>query len=77
LYDLDGNVSEWVEDCWHDNFLRAPETPIAWVNPGCELRVVRGGSWGSAREFLRSAWRSSALTSSSGARTGFRVVRDL
>jgi formylglycine-generating enzyme required for sulfatase activity len=77
LYDLDGNVSEWVEDCWHDNYLRAPDTPIAWVNPGCELRVVRGGSWGSAREFVRSAWRSSALTASSGARTGFRVVRDL
>jgi formylglycine-generating enzyme required for sulfatase activity len=77
LYDLDGNVSEWVEDCWHDNFLRAPDTPIAWVNPGCELRVVRGGSWGSAREFVRSAWRSSALTASSGARTGFRVARDL
>lgn len=77
LYDLEGNVSEWVEDCWHDNYLRAPDTAIAWVNPGCELRVVRGGSWGSARDQVRSAWRSGALTDSSGARVGFRVARDL
>ncbi len=77
LHDLDGNVSEWVADCWHDNYLRAPETPVAWVNAGCELRVIRGGSWGSAREQVRSAWRSSALVNSSGARVGFRVAREL
>ncbi|MCP5474311.1 MAG: formylglycine-generating enzyme family protein [Lysobacterales bacterium] len=77
LYDLDGNVSEWVEDCWHDNYLRAPDQPVAWVNPGCELRVIRGGSWGSSRDQVRSAWRGSALADSSGARVGFRVVREL
>ncbi len=77
LHDLDGNVSEWVTDCWHDNYLRAPETPVSWVNAGCELRVIRGGSWGSAREQVRSAWRSSALADSSGARVGFRVAREL
>lgn len=77
LYDVDGNVSEWVEDCWHDDYLRAPDSPVAWVNPGCELRVVRGGSWGSAREQVRSAWRGGALAESSGARVGFRVARDL
>ena len=77
LHDLDGNVSEWVADCWHDNYLRAPETSVAWVNAGCELRVIRGGSWGSAREQVRSAWRSSALADSSGARVGFRVAREL
>ncbi|MCE7929752.1 MAG: formylglycine-generating enzyme family protein [Xanthomonadales bacterium PRO6] len=77
VYDLDGNVSEWVEDCWHDDYLRAPDSTAAWVNPGCELRVVRGGSWGSAREQVRSAWRGGALADSSGARVGFRVARDL
>jgi formylglycine-generating enzyme required for sulfatase activity len=77
LYDLDGNVSEWVDDCWHDNYLRAPDSPVAWVNPGCDLRVVRGGSWGSARDQVRSAWRSGAAAASSGARVGFRVARDL
>jgi formylglycine-generating enzyme required for sulfatase activity len=77
LYDLEGNLSEWVEDCWHDNFLRAPEGTEAWVNPGCELRVIRGGSWGSSRDQCRSAWRGSALADSSGARVGFRVARSL
>jgi formylglycine-generating enzyme required for sulfatase activity len=77
LYDLDGNVSEWVEDCWHDDYLRAPDAPIAWVNAGCDLRVIRGGSWGSSRDQARSAWRGSALADSSGARVGFRVVREL
>lgn len=77
LHDMDGNVSEWVEDCWHDNYLRAPDSPIAWVNPGCELRVIRGGSWGSGREQVRSAWRGSAVANSSGARVGFRIVREL
>ena len=77
LYDLEGNVSEWVEDCWHDDLLRAPETPVAWVNPGCELRVVRGGSWGSGRDQVRSAWRGGVLADSGGARVGFRVARDL
>ena len=46
LYDLGSNVSEWTEDCWHQNFLRAPEDGSAWVNRGCVKRVVRGGSWG-------------------------------
>lgn len=77
LYDLAGNVSEWVEDCWHDDYLRAPDKPVAWVNRGCELRVIRGGSWGSSRDQVRSAWRGSALADSSGARVGFRVVREL
>ncbi len=34
LYDMAGNVSEWVEDCWHDNYVRAPRNSEAWVNPG-------------------------------------------
>ncbi len=77
LYDVDGNVSEWVEDCWHDNYIRAPRDSRAWVNPGCEQHVVRGGSWGSAPEQLRSAFRLSAPTATSSARIGLRVARDL
>ncbi len=77
IYDLDGNVSEWVEDCWHDDYRRAPEFAVAWVNAGCELRVIRGGSWGSGPNQIRSAWRGSALGNAGSARVGFRVVRDL
>jgi formylglycine-generating enzyme required for sulfatase activity len=77
LYDIDGNVSEWVQDCWHDSYRRAPDTPEAWVNRGCDMRVVRGGSWGSAPEQARSAYRVATGATVAGGRVGFRVARDL
>jgi formylglycine-generating enzyme required for sulfatase activity len=77
LFDLDGNVSEWVDDCWHDNYVRAPRDSTAWVNPGCARRVVRGGSWGSAPDQVRSAYRLGVQADSRSARVGFRVARDL
>ncbi len=77
LFDIDGNVSEWVEDCWHDNYVRAPRDSTAWINPGCERRVVRGGSWSSAPDQVRSAWRLGVSASERSARVGFRVARDL
>jgi formylglycine-generating enzyme required for sulfatase activity len=77
VHDMDGNVAEWVEDCWHDSYLRAPADGRAWVNPGCARHVVRGGSWGSAPEQFRPAYRASASRELRSGRTGFRVVRDL
>ncbi|KJV32041.1 formylglycine-generating enzyme family protein [Luteibacter yeojuensis] len=77
LYDMGGNVSEWVADCWHDNYIRAPRTGEAWVNPGCGRRVIRGGSWGSAPEQVRSAYRQGASADLRSARVGFRVAREL
>lgn len=77
LADLDGNVAEWVEDCWHDSYLRAPTDGSAWVNRGCARRVIRGGSWGSTPDQLRSAWRTSGSETLRSGRTGFRVAREL
>lgn len=77
LYDMDGNVSEWVRDCWHDNYIRAPDNGSAWINPGCLNRVVRGGSWGSDPEQVRSAYRQGAVATMRSGRVGFRVVRML
>lgn len=77
LYDMGGNVSEWVADCWHDNYIRAPRDTQAWVNPGCGRRVIRGGSWGSAPDMVRSAYRQGASADLRNARVGFRVVREL
>lgn len=77
LHDLAGNVSEWVEDCWHDNYQRAPSDGTAWVNPGCGRRVIRGGSWASAPDQARSAFRLNAAPTTTNPRLGFRVVRDL
>src|SRR5207244_3374028 len=71
LFDIAGNVSEWVEDCWHDSYLRAPADGTAWVNKGCDRRVIRGGSWGSAPEQVRSAARLASPADVRSARIGF------
>lgn len=76
-FDLQGNVSEWVEDCWHDTYRRAPANGDAWVNPGCTKRVVRGSSWLSAPDQLRSSFRTSSKATTSNALIGFRVIRQL
>lgn len=77
LYDIGGNVSEWVADCWHENYTRAPNDGSAWLNPGCTQRVIRGGSWGSAPDQDRSSFRLGAAADSRSGRVGFRVARDL
>jgi len=77
LFDMGGNVMEWVRDCWHDGYVRAPNDGSAWVNPGCGQRVIRGGSWNSSPEMSRSAFRVSSREESTDPRVGFRVARDL
>ncbi len=77
LTDINGNVSEWVQDCWHDSYARAPRDGKAWVNPGCKERVVRGASWASSPLQARAAFRTRALVDTVSARVGFRVARDL
>lgn len=76
LHNMIGNTSEWVEDCWHDSYQRAPADGSAWVNPGCTQRVIRGASWASAPGQVRSAFRLSAAQTSTNPRLGFRVVRE-
>lgn len=77
LHDLAGNVSEWVADCWHDSYRRAPTDGRAWINPGCRDQVVRGGSWASSPTQTRSAWRLGSDADTTNARVGFRVVREI
>jgi formylglycine-generating enzyme required for sulfatase activity len=77
LHDLAGNVAEWVADCWHEGYRRAPTDGGAWVNPGCRTRVIRGGSWASSPVQTRSAWRLSADADTTNARLGFRLARGI
>ena len=78
LYDMSGNVWEWVEDCWHENYARAPVDGSAWVSGGnCSSRILRGGSFNSFPARVRSAFRNglgAALRTSSD---GFRLARTL
>ena len=58
LYDMHGNVWEWCEDVWHDNYKDAPIDGSAWLGGGnSSLRVVRGGSWSTDEGCCRSACR--------------------
>jgi formylglycine-generating enzyme required for sulfatase activity len=78
LFDMHGNVWEWVEDRWHDNYDGAPSDGSAWTwTKGKESRVLRGGSWGSDPVSLRSASRIWYSPSFRINILGFRVARTL
>lgn len=77
LNDTAGNVMEWVTDCWHDSYTRAPINGMAWSNPGCQDHVIRGGSWSSAQNDFRSTHRFKARANFTDARLGFRIAVDL
>ncbi len=77
LYDMHGNLWEWVEDCWHDNYRGAPNDGSAWVDKDCTYRVVRGGSFFFSPRFLRSANRDRDRPVYRDVFFGFRCVRSL
>ena len=57
LYDILGNVAEWVEDCYVGDYKEAPRDGSAVATDDCAGRVVRGGSWGNDPRYLRAAYR--------------------
>ncbi len=75
LYDMHGNVWEWCEDDWHNNYNGAPSDGSAWVESDRTetLRVLRGGSWDDPPEYCRSAFRGSFTRVSRFNDIGFRV----
>jgi formylglycine-generating enzyme required for sulfatase activity len=80
LHEVHGNVSEWVQDCWHENYQDAPRDGSAWEEAGgghCGPRVVRGGSGGSEPEILRSANRDWFYAGDRFVNLGFRLAQDL
>ena len=77
LFDVLGNVWEWTEDCWNENYARAPDDGSAWTRGDCGRRVLRGGSWGNAPRNLRSANRGTTATGARLVSAGFRVSRTL
>ena len=78
LHDMHGNVWEWVEDPWHDNYGGAPINGSAWTEGGeASRRVVRGGSWLDDPESLRSADRDGSSSDNRSFDLGFRVGRTL
>jgi formylglycine-generating enzyme required for sulfatase activity len=77
LYDMTGNVWEWVEDCKNDSYEGAPDDGSAWTSGKCGTRVLRGNSWSNLAESLRTSNRHGYLTGSRSNNRGFRVARTI
>ena len=78
LHDMHGNVWEWCEDNWHENYRGNPPTDGAvWRGGDASLRVLRGGSWDIGPRLLRSADRFRVLPGIRDNYVGFRVARTL
>ncbi|WP_425420848.1 SUMF1/EgtB/PvdO family nonheme iron enzyme [Phaeodactylibacter xiamenensis] len=79
LYDMSGNVWEWVQDCWHEHYSGAPRDGGAWLedsNGDCSRRVLRGGSWYINSRNSRVANRNRLYSDARLNDLGFRLARD-
>jgi len=74
LYDMHGNVWEWCEDWYHNNYEKAPDDGSAWTIPSGTSRVLRGGSWGVTPRACRSAHRFRGKPNYKYPILGFRIV---
>lgn len=77
LYDTSGNAYEWVEDCWNDNYVKAPKDGSAWISGQCRQRVLRGGSFANKFNAATSAARFRYDIDVRYYANGFRVACDL
>ena len=80
LHDMQGNVEEWVEDCYYPDLYGYASAPVdgSAVKGGyghCSLRVVRGGYWNAIAKYLRSAYRGGSKPDARWVGFGFRVAR--
>jgi formylglycine-generating enzyme required for sulfatase activity len=77
VYDMAGNVAQWVQDCYHDSYTGAPTDGSAWVSGDCSFWVIRGGSFIDKPQLVRSAARPAITSTNRGLGVGFRVARTL
>jgi sulfatase modifying factor 1 len=77
LYDMLGNVFQWMQDCYHDSYKGAPTDGSAWLDKECKGRAQRGGSWSNGPLNTRSAARNGGPPEVRNIDVGFRVMRPL
>jgi formylglycine-generating enzyme required for sulfatase activity len=76
LHDMLGNVGEWTQDCWNNDYKGAPSDGSARASGECFMRAVRGGSWDDNPLGVRSAYRVGSPIVIRLYSRGFRVARD-
>ena len=76
LYDMHGNVWEWLHDCYQDSYKDTHLDSSAVTSSKCERRVVRGGSWGNGPINLRSSERGGNTPTYRDSYNGFRLAQD-
>ena len=76
LHDMHGNVFEWIEDCWSDEYTATtPANGAPFTRENCQGHVMRGGSWEDYQGEARSAARVGAFTDDAYPSDGIRVAR--
>ncbi len=74
LFDMIGNVEEWLEDCLNKSYVAAPDDGTAWTGGNCDYHMKRGGSWNARPRELRVGRRSFADAVFAMPHIGFRVA---
>lgn len=77
LYDMVGNVGQWMADCNHYTYSGAPSDGLAWTSGDCSSRVLRGCSWYGLPDSARSAFRGWNASGNRHTVIGFRVARTI
>jgi formylglycine-generating enzyme required for sulfatase activity/predicted Ser/Thr protein kinase len=77
LYDMLGNVFEWVQDCWHPDYRNAPSDGSAWMGSECSQHDLRGGSWFTLPQYVGVAARNRFEEDYRSNSVGLRLVREV
>jgi len=75
LYDMLGNVWEWVQDCWNPDYAGAPQDARPQLHGDCSVRVLRGGGWNSDAAYVRFAVRGTYVPDLNDPSNGLRLAR--